>query len=481
MRVVELASPTDFAGWREAARALLAQDVAPRGRRSGAWAASADLFGGRRSAGTAAERAACRRAAFARAARLHRARRTRRLPRRPGRFALLYRLLWRLRDDHDLLSRTTDDDVFRAPRHGEDRAARAPQDEGVRALPRDRATRRGALFVAWFEPEHHIVELHRAVLRAALRQHALVDPDAAGQRPLGRRRACASVRAPSKADAPGGDALEDHWRTYYASIFNPARLKVERDEERDADELLEEPARERADRRRSVREAAQREMQMIAAEPTPEPRRAQIILDRMKQGRGSKIRQKRRRGPQRARRRCARRRWAAVAARCGENATQTVFGEGPGERRFHVRRRTARRPGRSCGPGRSSAPRASCSTSALEEAGIDRARAYVTNAVKHFKFEPRGKRRLHKTPNAGEIQRLPLVAGEGNRLCVQPKLVVALGATRAPQPHGRAHAGFSSCGERWSPRRWRARCSSPSTRPRSCARATIARPPTAPL
>ena len=65
---------------------------------------------------------------------------------------------------------------------------------------------------------------------------------------------------------------------------------------------------------------------------------------------------------------------------------------------------------------------------ALEEAGIDRTRAYVTNAVKHFKFEPRGKRRLHKAPNAGEIsacrwwleKEIPLV---------QPKLVVALGAT----------------------------------------------------
>ena len=53
--------------------------------------------------------------------------------------------------------------------------------------------------------------------------------------------------------------------------------------------------------------------------------------------------------------------------------------------------------------GRSSARRANCSTSALAEAGLDRATLYVTNAVKHFKYEPRGKRRIHKKPNAGEV------------------------------------------------------------------------------
>ena len=52
---------------------------------------------------------------------------------------------------------------------------------------------------------------------------------------------------------------------------------------------------------------------------------------------------------------------------------------------------------------------------ALGEAGIDRARVYVTNAVKHFKFEQRGKRRIHSKPDAGEIERLPLVDRAGAR------------------------------------------------------------------
>jgi uracil-DNA glycosylase len=74
---------------------------------------------------------------------------------------------------------------------------------------------------------------------------------------------------------------------------------------------------------------------------------------------------------------------------------------------------------------------------ALAEAGVDREHVYVTNAVKHFKFEPRGKRRLHKRPNAGEI-----------KICrrwlfdeidaIGPQLIVALGATAAQSLAGRA-------------------------------------------
>ena len=64
------------------------------------------------------------------------------------------------------------------------------------------------------------------------------------------------------------------------------------------------------------------------------------------------------------------------------------------------------------------------------EAGIDRARVYVTNAVKHFKFEPRGKRRLHKRPNASEIKICRRwLAGEIE--AIHPRLIVALGATAA--------------------------------------------------
>jgi DNA polymerase len=64
----------------------------------------------------------------------------------------------------------------------------------------------------------------------------------------------------------------------------------------------------------------------------------------------------------------------------------------------------------------------------LEEAGLDRQRCYVTNAVKHFKFTPRGKRRLHSKPNAGEIRRCAWWLGAELNI-LQPKLIVTLGAS----------------------------------------------------
>jgi uracil-DNA glycosylase family protein len=67
---------------------------------------------------------------------------------------------------------------------------------------------------------------------------------------------------------------------------------------------------------------------------------------------------------------------------------------------------------------------------ALAEAGIDRSQAYLTNAVKHFKWEPRGKRRIHKKPNASEINACrPWLEAELSLL--KPKVVVCLGATAA--------------------------------------------------
>lgn len=67
---------------------------------------------------------------------------------------------------------------------------------------------------------------------------------------------------------------------------------------------------------------------------------------------------------------------------------------------------------------------------ALETAGVDREKVYVTNAVKHFKWEPRGKRRIHQKPNAREVQACkPWLQAE--ILAVRPRVIVALGATAA--------------------------------------------------
>jgi DNA polymerase len=74
---------------------------------------------------------------------------------------------------------------------------------------------------------------------------------------------------------------------------------------------------------------------------------------------------------------------------------------------------------------------------AMEEAGIDRKKAYVTNAVKHFKWEPRGKRRIHKKPSAFEIAACrPWFDAEVE--AVQPRVIVCLGATAAQAILGRS-------------------------------------------
>ncbi|MBX9759974.1 MAG: UdgX family uracil-DNA binding protein [Beijerinckiaceae bacterium] len=419
MRAVALAGPADFAGWRDAARTMLAQNIEPKDidwRVGG----EPDLFGG-----VASEPALQAVAAPAQAFRVPRAfielAEIVACHKDEGRFALLYRLLWRLRDDHDLLSRTTDDDVFRARAMAKTiRRERHKMEAFVRF--REIADGDGPLFVAWFEPEHHVVELTAPFFarRFASMRWSILTPLVSAHWNTHELRMGPGA---SKADAPGGDAFEDHWRTYYASIFNPVRLKV-------GAMKSEMPVRywknlpESALIAPLVREAARREMQMIAAEPTPEPRRAQIILDRMKKDAAAK-----------SLRGAGHNALAAVRAdamacrRCPlwEGATQTVFGEGPAKADFMF---VGEQPGdQEDLAGRAFiGPAGKLLDQALEEAGIDRTRAYVTNAVKHFKNEPRGKRRLHKAPNAGEItacrwwleKELPLV---------QPKLVVALGAS----------------------------------------------------
>jgi uracil-DNA glycosylase family protein len=111
------------------------------------------------------------------------------------------------------------------------------------------------------------------------------------------------------------------------------------------------------------------------------------------------------------------------------HATQTVFGEGAAHARLML---VGEQPGDS--EDREGhpfvGPAGRILDQALEEAGIDRRVVYVTNAVKHFKWEPRGKRRLHKTPAQREVEACHQWL-EGEMATVKPALVVALGATAA--------------------------------------------------
>jgi len=128
-----------------------------------------------------------------------------------------------------------------------------------------------------------------------------------------------------------------------------------------------------------------------------------------------------------------------------KKATQTVFGEGSSKARLMF---VGEQPGDQedlqghpfVGPAGRVLDRA------LNEAGIARDEIYVTNAVKHFKSEPRGKRRIHKKPNAGEVEACrPWLEAEIRAL--RPEIIVCLGATAAQALLGRAFKVMTSRGQ----------------------------------
>jgi DNA polymerase len=127
----------------------------------------------------------------------------------------------------------------------------------------------------------------------------------------------------------------------------------------------------------------------------------------------------------------------AECTRCPlyRDATQVVPGEGPSHAKFML---VGEQPGdKEDIAGRPFVgPAGRILDSALADAGIPRKQTFVTNAVKHFKFEMRGKRRLHKRPNAYEIERCRWW-NNVERLIVKPDVVVALGATAARSLLGR--------------------------------------------
>src|SRR3954454_23192238 len=132
------------------------------------------------------------------------------------------------------------------------------------------------------------------------------------------------------------------------------------------------------------------------------------------------------------------RREAAACTNCPlyRDATQTVFGEGPAGARLML---VGEQPGDQedlagrpfVGPAGKMLDRA------LVEAGVDRTQVYVTNVVKHFKNEPRGKRRLHKKPNRYEVEVCKVWLDQEIAL-VRPQLVLAMGVTAASALAGKA-------------------------------------------
>lgn len=418
MHHITLERETDFDGWRKAARVLALNDVKPSDVTWRVAGAAPELFEPTDPPleplhGTFSVPA--RFVELAEIAILHR---------NPERFALLYRLLWRLRQNHDLLEIATDSDVAEISSMA--KAVRRDEHK-MHAFVRFREIGREqkSHFVAWFEPEYHIVELAAPFFarRFADMPWSILTPDHCAH---WDGHAISFTQGVSKSEAPTADRLEETWRRYYASIFNPARLKVQAMQKemprkywRNLPEAsLIKPLIESAERTASAMIVNE------ASEPhKPQKRPEPLKADEMPRKRADDIETLREE--------------AADCRACHlyKHATQTVFGEGQQTARIML---VGEQPGDKedlagkpfVGPAGQMLDRA------LEEAGIDRRKVYVTNAVKHFKFVPRGKVRLHQKPNTPEI-RACRQWYERELAAIKPELVVAMGASAAQSVLGK--------------------------------------------
>nr|WP_243853010.1 UdgX family uracil-DNA binding protein [Sphingomonas naasensis] len=395
-----MAAEDDFDGWRDAARALAQAGVPASEVVWQVGDAPADLFGDEAVLAPAAPRPLKVPRAFVDLAQ------TVVLHADPERFALLYALL--ASDPHRI-----DDQADPLVRRLEGMAREVRRDiHKMRAFVRFREVQddAGARYVAWFEPIHHIVRANARffVERFANMRWSILTPAVS----LHWDGATLSEGpGASRADAPGDDPVEDVWKTYYASIFNPARLKT--------GAMLKEMPRkywknmpETALVKELVASARQRETAMVAKARTEIGGNIEAAWQALRDE-------------------------AAGCTRCHlyKHATQTVFGEGPVDVRMMF---VGEQPGdQEDLAGRPFVgPAGQMFDKAIGAAGIDRETVYVTNAVKHFKFEPRGKRRIHAKPDAGEIEACRWWYAQ-ERLLVKPAMTVALGATAARQMLGK--------------------------------------------
>ncbi|MCZ8543500.1 UdgX family uracil-DNA binding protein [Mesorhizobium qingshengii] len=418
---VRLDSQTDFSGWRDAARRLALNEVKPEDI---SWHVAPDPDGCQtdlpampggvqllvpREFIEHAETAFCHSD--------------------PGRFAFLYRLLWRLRREPKLLAIASDPDTRRL--EAMEKAVRRDSHK-MHAFVRFRKIGDGdeERYVAWFEPDHFIVERNADffVRRFTGMRWTILTPYASADW-NGERLAIGPGAA--KGDAPAGDDTEALWRTYFENIFNPARLKVKAMQKEMPKKYW-----------RNLPEASlipdliagadKAATAMIAKMPTtPAPHHAKVQAKHWSKATEPAE-------PDAARTIPKLREAAKGCRRCPlwRDATQTVFGEGPDDARVIF---VGEQPGdqEDLAGKPFVGPAGNVFDAILDDAGVDRQKVYVTNAVKHFKFEPRGKRRIHSKPNAGEVQACRWWIDREFEL-IKPDLAVALGATAALSLLGKA-------------------------------------------
>lgn len=422
MQVIRLASETDFAGWRAAARRLRRARTPPE---SVIWMVTPDEVllddgpaGGGGEAGPARGGFAAPRAFLSLAEMVvcHRA---------PERFARLYRLLWRMAAEPNLMKIVTDPEVAQVLDMAK---AVSRATHKMKAFVRFRRLEgvTPEAYAAWFEPPHRVLERAAPffIERFANMRFSILTPDATLRWDTEKAVFGPGAQA---SDAPGEDVLEEIWRTYYASTFNPARLKV-------AAMTKEMPKAYWRNLPEAslipdlIASASARTTQMVEQAPTqPSVRARKAALRLARDGSYDDA-------PRDLEEVVA---GVQICRRCDlwRDATQGVPGEGAAQAKLMF---VGEQPGdqEDLAGKPFVGPAGQLFDRALEKAGVPREQTYVTNAVKHFKHEPRGKRRIHQTPTQGEVRACRWWLDSERRL-VRPRVIVALGATAAASVFGK--------------------------------------------
>jgi DNA polymerase len=420
MHTVTLEALNDFEEWRKAARGLLQAGIAPEdvawrdpSSDGGLFGEAPEIPGGDQPVGSVPPTFI----ELARTAIAHSD---------PERFALLYRLLWRLQGDRNIMEVSSDPDVARLVRLA---SAVRRDSHKMKAFVRfksiidDSGLER---FAAWFEPEHYCLEMTAPffVRRLDGMIWAIVTPYASA---FWDGESLAFGPGGKRSDVPEDDAVEADWKTYFSSIFNPARLKVAMmKSEMPVKYWRNLPEAELiAPLIRGAKEAEQEMIERIASLPPSRHVRQKARMEEALEPQPEIVSLADARAAVQGCQRCP----------LYEHATQAVFGEGPEHAQVMF---VGEQPGdqEDLAGKPFIGPAGKVLDAAVEKVGIDRSRVYVTNAVKHFKFEPRGKRRIHQKPDGGEVAAckfwLNLEIG-----FVKPKVIVALGATAAQSLLGR--------------------------------------------
>ncbi|SNR33836.1 DUF4130 domain-containing protein [Paracoccus sediminis] len=335
----------------------------------------------------------------------------------PERWALLYTALFRLQDDRGFVANPADPLTDRLGRMAKSvRRDIHKMHAFVRFHELPSAGPRRS-FGAWFEPEHPILEAGTPFFAKRF-----ADMDWLIATPEGIARFGGAIAYAPPAPRPDfpADASHTLWQTYFANIFNPARIKTTamRSEmplkywkNLPETALIPEMLADAPRRVQAMRDAGATNAPAFAARVTARIR--QIPDDRPPESLE------------------AARDQALRCTRCDlcHAATQTVWGEGDPAAPLMI---VGEAPGdHEDLQGRPFVgPAGQLLRQTMAGAGLDPARAWMTNAVKHFKFVPRGKRRIHQNPGAEEIRHCKGWLDLERRF-VQPRLTVALGATAA--------------------------------------------------